>query len=31
MTMKGGTWLRPDAASKPLVLSLNVASSMEIC
>ena len=31
MTMNGGTRLRPDAASKPLAWSLNVASSMEIC
>src|SRR6187401_2913545 len=31
MTMKGGTWLRPDACNRLLARSLNVASIMDIC
>jgi hypothetical protein len=29
--MNGGTLLRPDAVSRPLARSLNVASSIDIC
>jgi predicted Zn-dependent protease len=31
ITMNGGTLLRPDAVSRPLARSLNVASSIDIC